>query len=226
MSPADDHRTYSIRQLCREFGATARALRFYEDKGLLSPARKGQTRVYDSRDRARLKLILRGRRIGFTLTEIQEMLDLYDRKDGNAVQMAVSLRKHRAQLEQLKRQREDLEGATVAAGEQRFVERHLRQLLHRVADTVGQGLGDEGAAGKIQRHRFGALRPAVDTDVDHAVIASGDSRWDQEPLRPVARGAGTRFQGESGSAGQLFGRSPSLSALATAPVMVLTWSLL
>lgn len=70
MSAHDDLPTYSIRQLCREFGATARALRFYEDKGLLNPARKGQTRVYTSRDRARLKLILRGRRIGFTLSEI------------------------------------------------------------------------------------------------------------------------------------------------------------
>ena len=76
MATADDHRTYSIRQLCREFGATARALRFYEDKGLLNPARKGQTRVYDARDRARLKLILRGRRIGFSLQEIQETLEL------------------------------------------------------------------------------------------------------------------------------------------------------
>ena len=94
MSTADDHRTYSIRQLCREFGATARALRFYEDKGLLTPARKGQTRVYDARDRARLKLILRGRRIGFTLQEIQDMLDLYDNKDGNVHQMAIALRRH------------------------------------------------------------------------------------------------------------------------------------
>ena len=98
MATADDHRTYSIRQLCREFDATARALRFYEDKGLLTPARKGQTRVYDARDRARLKLILRGRRIGFTLQEIQEMLDLYDRKDHNVHQMAVALRRHRAQI--------------------------------------------------------------------------------------------------------------------------------
>lgn len=128
MSPADDHRTYSIRQLCREFGATARALRFYEDKGLLSPSRKGQTRVYDARDRARLKLILRGRRIGFTLTEIQEMLDLYDRKDGNAHQMAIALRRHRAQIEALKQQREDLDAAietaetACAAMEQRLAE--------------------------------------------------------------------------------------------------------
>jgi len=111
MATADDHRTYSIRQLCREFGATARALRFYEDKGLLTPARKGQTRVYGSRDRARLKLILRGRRIGFTLQEIQDMLDLYDRNDGNTHQMAIALRRHRAQIEALKQQREDLDGA-------------------------------------------------------------------------------------------------------------------
>ena len=115
MATADGHRTYSIRQLCREFDATARALRFYEDKGLLTPARKGQTRVYDSRDRARLKLILRGRRIGFTLQEIQEMLDLYDRKDHNVHQMAVALRRHRAQIAALKQQLEDIEGAIQTA---------------------------------------------------------------------------------------------------------------
>ena len=115
MATADDHRTYSIRQLCREFDATARALRFYEDKGLLTPARKGQTRVYDSRDRARLKLILRGRRIGFTLQEIQEMLDLYDRKDHNVHQMAGALRRHRAQIAALKQQLEDIEGAIQTA---------------------------------------------------------------------------------------------------------------
>ncbi len=139
MSHADDHRTYSIRQLCREFGATARALRFYEDKGLLSPGRKGQTRVYDARDRARLKLILRGRRIGFTLTEIQEMLDLYDRKDGNAHQMAIALRRHRAQIEALKQQREDLDAAiqtaeeACAAMEQRLAE-HRPDLLPGAED--------------------------------------------------------------------------------------------
>src|SRR5215217_4614736 len=111
MATADDHRTYSIRQLCREFSATARALRFYEDKGLLSPSRNGQTRVYDARDRARLKLIMRGRRVGFSLQEIREMIDLYDRKDGNAAQMAVALPRYQAQIETLKAQRQDLEGA-------------------------------------------------------------------------------------------------------------------
>lgn len=128
MASADDHRTYTIRQLCREFGATARALRFYEDKGLLNPARKGQTRVYDARDRARLKLILRGRRIGFTLQEIQQMLDLYDHKDHNTHQMAVALRRHRAQIEQLRRQREDLDEAIATAEEAcRVMEQKLGQ---------------------------------------------------------------------------------------------------
>ncbi|PZO37237.1 MAG: transcriptional regulator, partial [Alphaproteobacteria bacterium] len=70
---------------------------------------------YDARDRARLKLILRGRRIGFTLHEIQDMLDLYDRNDGNTHQMAIALRRHRAQIEALKQQREDLDAAIETA---------------------------------------------------------------------------------------------------------------
>ena len=103
MATADDHRTYSIRQLCREFDATARALRFYEDKGLLTPACKGQTRVYNARDRARLKLILRGKRIGFSLAECKELIDLYDPSSGNRKQLETFMAKiaaRRAQLEQ------------------------------------------------------------------------------------------------------------------------------
>ena len=88
MAPGDDKKTYSIRQLCREFGVTARALRFYEDKGLLAPARRGQTRVFSARDRARLMWIVQGKKVGFPLSEIRELLDLYDRQDGGAVQMA------------------------------------------------------------------------------------------------------------------------------------------
>ncbi len=109
MTGAD--RSWSIRQLCREFEVTPRALRFYEDKGLLKPRRAGQSRVYGPSDRARLKLVLRGRRVGFSLDEIREMLDLYDRRDGNAVQMADSLARCRRQLATLRQQREDLEGA-------------------------------------------------------------------------------------------------------------------
>ena len=73
---ADLKRTYSIRQLCTEFQVTPRALRFYEDKGLLSPERQGLNRIYATRDRGRLQLILRGKRAGFSLAEIRELLNL------------------------------------------------------------------------------------------------------------------------------------------------------
>jgi DNA-binding transcriptional MerR regulator len=113
--PARDlrERSWSIRQLCREFDVTPRALRFYEDRGLLAPARRGATRVYSSRDRARLQLILRGKRVGFSLAEIGEMLALYDRQDGGAVQMAASLGKFRERVADLRRQRDDLDKAIV-----------------------------------------------------------------------------------------------------------------
>jgi DNA-binding transcriptional MerR regulator len=104
-------RAWTIRQLCREFGTTPRALRFYEDKGLLEPARAGQNRVYSGRDRARLQLILRGRRVGLSLAEIGELLALYDRQDGGATQMAASLVRFRAQAVTLRAQRDDLDAA-------------------------------------------------------------------------------------------------------------------
>ncbi len=106
-----ENRTYSIRQLSKEFDVTARALRFYEDKGLISPERKGQTRLYSARDRARLQLILRGKRLGFSLVEIHEILDLYTPKDQGASQMKATLVKYRKQIETLKRQREDIDAA-------------------------------------------------------------------------------------------------------------------
>ena len=70
--------TYGIAELAREFDVTTRTIRFYEDKGLLKPLRKGQRRVYAPRDRVRLRLIMRGKRLGFSLDEIREMIDLYD----------------------------------------------------------------------------------------------------------------------------------------------------
>ncbi len=69
-------RTFSIRQLTKEFSVTARTLRFYEDEKLIAPGRRGQTRIYSARDRVRITLILRGRRLGFSLAEIRELLDL------------------------------------------------------------------------------------------------------------------------------------------------------
>lgn len=105
-------RAFSIRQLCTEFGVTPRALRFYEDKGLLSPARDGLNRIYSYRDRARLQLILRGKRVGLALAEIRELLDLYDDgDDAKLLQTAESLKRFRQRLKALEQQREDIDQA-------------------------------------------------------------------------------------------------------------------
>lgn len=104
-------RTFSIRQLCLEFKCTPRALRFYEDKGLLNPARQGLNRVYSYKDRARLQLILRGKRVNLSLAEIREILDLYDKNDGGAAQNATALRRFRERIVTLEAQREDLDHA-------------------------------------------------------------------------------------------------------------------
>ena len=105
-SPA---RTFTIRQLCQEFDCTARALRFYEDKGLISPERDGMNRVYSYKDRARLQLILRGKRVGLALSEIGEILDLYELGDGGATQNAISLAKFRDRIQALESQRLDID---------------------------------------------------------------------------------------------------------------------
>ena len=101
--------TYSISELAEEFGVTPRAIRFYEDEELIKPTRQGQTRIYAPRDRARLALILRGKRVGFSLIEIKEMLDLYDLKDGQATQLSYSIRKFDERINSLERQRADIE---------------------------------------------------------------------------------------------------------------------
>lgn len=105
------NRTYTIRQLCQEFRCTPRALRFYEDKGLLAPARDGLNRIYSNRDRTRLKLILRGKRLGFPLAEIRQILDLYDLNDGGAAQMARSLGRFRERIAALEQQKLDVDSA-------------------------------------------------------------------------------------------------------------------
>ena len=106
---SQDQTTYSIAELSSEFSVTARAIRFYEHEDLLHPARQGQTRIYSPADRSRLAWILRGKRVGFSLADIAEMLDLYNRDDDRRLQQQVTLKKCRERLEMLDRQRADID---------------------------------------------------------------------------------------------------------------------
>lgn len=114
VEPTDDDgemkgKTYSISELAKEFDVTPRAIRFYEDQGLISPSRKGRRRVYRERDRVRLKLILRGKRLGFALSEVKEMFDLYDTSPGESGQLKFLLDKIKDRREMLEQQRQDIE---------------------------------------------------------------------------------------------------------------------
>ncbi len=113
---------YSIGELSAEFGLSPRAIRFYEDQGLLAPARAGANRVYGKRDRARLMLILRGKRLGFSLSDIRRFLDLYDVDRTKRRQMAVTLELTRARIRDLELQLGDL---TLTLAELRDMEREI-----------------------------------------------------------------------------------------------------
>jgi DNA-binding transcriptional MerR regulator len=129
----DDHesRSYSITELAREFDITPRAIRFYEDQGILAPARSGAsglTRVYSPRDRTRLRLTLRGKRLGLSLSQVRELIDMYESpKDATAQarRFLAVLTQHRAALEQ---QREDIQ---VTLAEIAQHEAECRRLLER-----------------------------------------------------------------------------------------------
>jgi DNA-binding transcriptional MerR regulator len=124
------NRTFTIRQLTKEFDVTARTLRFYEDEGLIAPERRGQTRIYSSRDRARIILILRGRRVGFSLAEIREILDLYDtHHDGGYTQTMHARKKFEEQLHKLERQKVDIEESLT----------ELRRAIDAVDDAIAKG---------------------------------------------------------------------------------------
>ena len=123
----DTQRTeFSISELAREFDVTPRAIRFYEDQGLLSPRREGQRRVYTPRDRTRLKLTLRGKRLGLTLSEIRELIDMYEPGRGERAQLQrflAVLESHKASLLQ---QQSDLEAQL---SEIRAFEKRVRKQL-------------------------------------------------------------------------------------------------
>ena len=100
--------SFSITDLAREFDVTTRTIRFYEGEGLIAPARRGQTRIFSARDRVRLKLILRGKRLGFSLDEIREIVDLYDAEPGEEGQLRHFLAKIGERRAALEQQRADI----------------------------------------------------------------------------------------------------------------------
>ncbi len=118
--------TYTITDLATEFGVTTRTIRHYEDEGLLSPRREGMNRLFSNRDRVRLQLALRGKRLGFSLAEIRELFELYDLARDEKRQMQVFLAKLEKRRALLAQQREDIE---VMLNEIAFFENQCRKLL-------------------------------------------------------------------------------------------------
>jgi DNA-binding transcriptional MerR regulator len=108
---ADRPKTYTIGDLAREFGVTLRTLRFYEDRGLLSPRREGTARIYDARDRSRLSVILKGKQLGFTLTEIRAMVAEERTGEAPAANLKLSLAQVEDQIAHLEQQKVEIEQA-------------------------------------------------------------------------------------------------------------------
>lgn len=125
-------KTYNISALAGEFDITTRAIRFYESEGLLTPRRDGRTRLYSQRDYTRLKLILRGKRLGFSLTEVREMFDLYDSEPGELAQLDHVLDKVAQRKAMLEQQLEDIHLTLLELGEfENQCRNRLREMRHR-----------------------------------------------------------------------------------------------
>ena len=120
---------FSISELSQEFDVTTRAIRFYEDEGLLEPQRQGRQRVYSSRDRVRLKLILRGKRLGFSLSEIGDIIDMYDSEPGEVGQLQYFIEKISVRRKTLKQQRDDID---VTLKELDSIEKQCRKSITRL----------------------------------------------------------------------------------------------
>lgn len=129
-SLAQQRRTYAIGELAKMFEVTPRTIRFYEQEGLLAPERRGQTRIYHEKDRVRLKLTLRGKRLGFSLAEIREVIEMYDAlPDGNARQLRRLLEILADKRSNMERQLEDIR---VMQNELDDVEARAREVLKRL----------------------------------------------------------------------------------------------
>jgi DNA-binding transcriptional MerR regulator len=122
-------RTWSITDLAEEFGVTLRTIRFYEDRGLISPERRGTTRVFHARDRVRLALILRGKRLGFSLGEIATIVDMYDAEPGESGQLRYLLEQIDVRRTELEQRRKDIDETLAELAE---VERRCHEDLARL----------------------------------------------------------------------------------------------
>ncbi len=157
--------TYTISELAKEFDITPRAIRFYEDQGLIAPQREGSRRVYTGQDRTRLKLTLRGKRLGFTLQEIKEMVDMYESPQDTVPQVERFLAKLVEQRQLLEQQREDLE---ITLSEIANFEQQCKRLLagHEAAaaktrKAAGAAPKRAAARGASAGQRAGATRTAA-----------------------------------------------------------------
>lgn len=137
---------YSISDLAQEFGITARTIRFYEDRNLIRPRRVGQTRVYSASDRARLAWILRGKRVGLSLADIGELLDMYDLDDNRQTQRRATLAKCRERIAVLERQRQDID-STIA---------ELSEFCGQLERMLDDGDGKAPAGGEARSGTPGA----------------------------------------------------------------------
>jgi DNA-binding transcriptional MerR regulator len=122
-------RTWSITELAEEFGVTLRTIRFYEDRGLISPERRGTSRVFHPRDRVRLALVLRGKRLGFSLDEIATIVDMYDAEPGEAGQLRYLLDQIDVRRTELEQRRKDIEETLAELDE---VEQRCHEDLRRL----------------------------------------------------------------------------------------------
>lgn len=131
-------RLYAIGDLAGEFGISPRAIRFYEDQGLLAPRRIGGNRVYSARDRARLQLILRGKRLGFALADIKELLDLYDVDRDHLEQLRATLARGRTRIAELEHQQQEIA----------LTLRELREIGAYIEESIRRKEAGQGPAGR------------------------------------------------------------------------------